>query len=25
MVPPKVRCLTRVWHPNITENGEICL
>uniref|UniRef100_A0AAQ6AMJ3 E2 NEDD8-conjugating enzyme n=1 Tax=Amphiprion ocellaris TaxID=80972 RepID=A0AAQ6AMJ3_AMPOC len=25
MVPPKVRCLTRIWHPNITENGEICL
>lgn len=23
--PPKVRCLTRIWHPNITENGEICL
>ncbi|KAM7105555.1 NEDD8-conjugating enzyme UBE2F isoform 5-T5 [Molossus nigricans] len=25
MVPPKVRCLTRMWHPNITETGEICL
>ncbi|XP_075904592.1 NEDD8-conjugating enzyme UBE2F isoform X3 [Nelusetta ayraudi] len=25
MVPPKVKCLTRIWHPNITENGEICL
>ncbi|KAM6955402.1 NEDD8-conjugating enzyme UBE2F isoform 2-T2 [Lycodopsis pacificus] len=25
MVPPKVRCLTRIWHPNITETGEICL
>uniref|UniRef100_A0A3B4ANG7 UBC core domain-containing protein n=1 Tax=Periophthalmus magnuspinnatus TaxID=409849 RepID=A0A3B4ANG7_9GOBI len=25
MVPPKVRCLTRIWHPNITESGEICL
>ncbi|XP_041858251.1 NEDD8-conjugating enzyme UBE2F isoform X2 [Melanotaenia boesemani] len=25
MVPPKVRCMTRIWHPNITENGEICL
>ncbi|KAM9123745.1 NEDD8-conjugating enzyme UBE2F isoform 1-T2 [Pangshura tecta] len=25
MVPPKVKCLTRVWHPNITETGEICL
>lgn len=23
--PPKVRCLTRLWHPNITEEGEICL
>ncbi|TKC41504.1 hypothetical protein EI555_016131 [Monodon monoceros] len=23
--PPKVRCLTRIWHPNITETGEICL
>uniref|UniRef100_A0A2R9BWI3 UBC core domain-containing protein n=1 Tax=Pan paniscus TaxID=9597 RepID=A0A2R9BWI3_PANPA len=25
MVPPKVRCLTKIWHPNITETGEICL
>ncbi|XP_071603161.1 NEDD8-conjugating enzyme UBE2F isoform X3 [Heliangelus exortis] len=25
MVPPKVKCLTRIWHPNITEMGEICL
>ncbi|MED6257391.1 NEDD8-conjugating enzyme ube2f [Ataeniobius toweri] len=25
ITPPKVRCLTRIWHPNITENGEICL
>ncbi|XP_044765065.1 NEDD8-conjugating enzyme UBE2F-like [Coccinella septempunctata] len=25
MVPPKVRCLTKLWHPNISENGEICL
>uniref|UniRef100_A0A5F9CMR8 E2 NEDD8-conjugating enzyme n=1 Tax=Oryctolagus cuniculus TaxID=9986 RepID=A0A5F9CMR8_RABIT len=25
MVPPRVRCLTRMWHPNITETGEICL
>uniref|UniRef100_A0AAY4AEH5 E2 NEDD8-conjugating enzyme n=1 Tax=Denticeps clupeoides TaxID=299321 RepID=A0AAY4AEH5_9TELE len=25
MVPPKVRCLTRIWHPNIAETGEICL
>uniref|UniRef100_A0A8C8VPP8 UBC core domain-containing protein n=1 Tax=Pelusios castaneus TaxID=367368 RepID=A0A8C8VPP8_9SAUR len=23
--PPKVKCLTRIWHPNITETGEICL
>uniref|UniRef100_A0A2K6S5P8 UBC core domain-containing protein n=1 Tax=Saimiri boliviensis boliviensis TaxID=39432 RepID=A0A2K6S5P8_SAIBB len=25
MVPPKVKCLTKFWHPNITETGEICL
>ncbi|XP_075404892.1 NEDD8-conjugating enzyme UBE2F-like [Tenrec ecaudatus] len=25
MVPPKVKCLTRTWHPNITETGDICL
>ncbi|XP_047402353.1 NEDD8-conjugating enzyme UBE2F-like isoform X1 [Sciurus carolinensis] len=25
MVPPKVKCLTRIRHPNITETGEICL
>ncbi|XP_035209449.1 NEDD8-conjugating enzyme UBE2F-like [Stegodyphus dumicola] len=25
MVPPKVRCLTRLWHPNINEDGAICL
>nr|XP_012417825.1 PREDICTED: NEDD8-conjugating enzyme UBE2F-like isoform X2 [Odobenus rosmarus divergens] len=25
MVPPKVKCLARIWHPNITETGEICL
>uniref|UniRef100_A0A4W4FS29 E2 NEDD8-conjugating enzyme n=1 Tax=Electrophorus electricus TaxID=8005 RepID=A0A4W4FS29_ELEEL len=25
MVPPKVKCLTRIWHPNIAETGEICL
>ncbi|KAK2509926.1 hypothetical protein MC885_017605 [Smutsia gigantea] len=24
-LPPKVKCLTRIWHPNITETGEICL
>ncbi|XP_011848087.1 PREDICTED: NEDD8-conjugating enzyme UBE2F-like isoform X3 [Mandrillus leucophaeus] len=25
MVPPKVKYLTKIWHPNITETGEICL
>ncbi|KAI0222163.1 NEDD8-conjugating enzyme UBE2F, partial [Lamellibrachia satsuma] len=25
ILPPKVRCLTRIWHPNITEDGEVCL
>ncbi|KAG1650796.1 NEDD8-conjugating enzyme UBE2F [Nymphon striatum] len=25
MVPPKVSCSTRIWHPNINESGEICL
>ncbi|CAD6186335.1 unnamed protein product [Caenorhabditis auriculariae] len=24
-VPPNVKCLTRVWHPNINEEGSICL
>uniref|UniRef100_A0A915ENG8 E2 NEDD8-conjugating enzyme n=1 Tax=Ditylenchus dipsaci TaxID=166011 RepID=A0A915ENG8_9BILA len=24
-VPPVVKCLTRVWHPNINEEGNICL
>ncbi|GMS81760.1 hypothetical protein PENTCL1PPCAC_3935, partial [Pristionchus entomophagus] len=23
--PPVVKCLTRIWHPNITEEGAICL
>ncbi len=23
--PPKVKCLTRLWHPNISEDGEVCL
>ena len=23
--PPKALCLTKIWHPNITESGEICL
>ncbi|XP_072181022.1 NEDD8-conjugating enzyme UBE2F-like [Diadema setosum] len=25
IVPPRVRCKTRIWHPNITEEGQICL
>uniref|UniRef100_A0A2K6DD82 UBC core domain-containing protein n=1 Tax=Macaca nemestrina TaxID=9545 RepID=A0A2K6DD82_MACNE len=25
MVPPKVKYLTKIWHPSITETGEICL
>lgn len=25
IVPPKVTCNTRIWHPNITEDGTICL
>eukprot|EP00118_Oscarella_pearsei_P007159 m.33998 g.33998 ORF g.33998 m.33998 type:complete len:183 (+) comp31931_c0_seq3:74-622(+) len=23
--PPSVECKTRIWHPNIAENGKICL
>ena len=23
--PPRVKCLTRIWHPNISEEGDICL
>ncbi|KAI6178585.1 Nedd8-conjugating enzyme ubc-12 [Aphelenchoides besseyi] len=23
--PPVVKCLTRVWHPNINEDGAVCL
>ncbi|XP_041374644.1 NEDD8-conjugating enzyme UBE2F-like [Gigantopelta aegis] len=23
--PPSVICQTKIWHPNITENGEVCL
>ena len=23
--PPKCLCRTKLWHPNITENGEVCL
>ncbi len=25
MSPPEVKCLTKLWHPNINEDGEICL
>ncbi|XP_064646751.1 NEDD8-conjugating enzyme UBE2F-like [Lineus longissimus] len=25
MVPPKVQCKTKIWHPNINEDGEVCL
>ncbi|KAG0723977.1 NEDD8-conjugating enzyme UBE2F [Chionoecetes opilio] len=25
MQPPEVKCETRLWHPNISEEGEICL
>ncbi|TKC34541.1 hypothetical protein EI555_005364 [Monodon monoceros] len=25
VVPPTVKCLTRIWHPSITETGEVCL
>ncbi|KAK9758581.1 Ubiquitin-conjugating enzyme [Popillia japonica] len=25
MVPPIVKCITRLWHPNINETGEVCL
>ncbi len=23
--PPTVKCHTRIWHPNISEDGKICL
>lgn len=23
--PPEVKCLTKLWHPNISEEGDICL
>lgn len=25
MAPPKVKCLTKLWHPNINVEGDICL
>ncbi|KAI6225785.1 Nedd8-conjugating enzyme ubc-12 [Aphelenchoides besseyi] len=25
LTPPVVKCLTRVWHPNINEDGAVCL
>ena len=25
IAPPQVKCRTRLWHPNISEDGEICL
>ncbi len=25
LAPPSVRCLTRLWHPNISEDGDVCL
>ena len=25
MVPPDVVCLTKLWHPNISVEGSICL
>ncbi|XP_063697367.1 NEDD8-conjugating enzyme UBE2F-like [Culicoides brevitarsis] len=25
MTPPIVKCLNKIWHPNISENGDICL
>uniref|UniRef100_A0A1I7UDQ2 E2 NEDD8-conjugating enzyme n=1 Tax=Caenorhabditis tropicalis TaxID=1561998 RepID=A0A1I7UDQ2_9PELO len=24
-IPPVVKCLTKLWHPNITEDGAVCL
>lgn len=23
--PPRVKCLTKLWHPNISEDGDVCL
>ncbi|XP_055625549.1 NEDD8-conjugating enzyme UBE2F-like [Toxorhynchites rutilus septentrionalis] len=25
MAPPKVKCVTKLWHPNISVEGDICL
>ncbi|KAL6444332.1 NEDD8-conjugating enzyme UBE2F-like [Cataglyphis hispanica] len=25
MTPPIVKCLTKLWHPNISEDGDVCL
>jgi len=25
IAPPAVKCLTRIWHPNINEDGAVCL
>ncbi|XP_015598011.1 NEDD8-conjugating enzyme UBE2F [Cephus cinctus] len=25
MAPPKVKCTTKLWHPNISEEGAVCL
>lgn len=25
MSPPAVKCLTKIWHPNINEAGDVCL
>uniref|UniRef100_A0A0C9QMF8 E2 NEDD8-conjugating enzyme n=1 Tax=Fopius arisanus TaxID=64838 RepID=A0A0C9QMF8_9HYME len=25
MTPPKVKCITKLWHPNINEDGDVCL
>ncbi|KAJ6632740.1 NEDD8-conjugating enzyme UBE2F [Pseudolycoriella hygida] len=25
MIPPKVKCTTKLWHPNISETGDVCL
>jgi len=25
LLPPKMRFITEMWHPNIYENGEVCI